>query len=108
MLVDDGRGILQSRTHDCLIGNHECLLLFTPSCLLGAVAMSGAVLFILRSRFLLYSAGSRVNRGQAVLSGFSVGLFYFVQVESLCRYVLCISWLHLCFLCVDVMVITSA
>ena len=27
-----GRGILQSRSHDCLIGSHECLLLFTPSC----------------------------------------------------------------------------
>ena len=27
-----GRGILQSRSHDCLIGNHECLLLLTPSC----------------------------------------------------------------------------
>ena len=27
-----GRGILQSRSHDCLIGNHEGLLLFTPSC----------------------------------------------------------------------------
>ena len=27
-----GRGILQSRLHDCLIGSHECLLLFTPSC----------------------------------------------------------------------------
>ena len=26
-----GRGILQSRPHDCLIGSHECLLLFTPS-----------------------------------------------------------------------------
>ena len=26
------RGILQSRSHDCLIGSHECLLLFTPSC----------------------------------------------------------------------------
>ena len=22
-----GRGILQSRSHDCLIGSHECLLL---------------------------------------------------------------------------------
>ena len=36
MLVKDarayGRGILQSRSHDCLIGSHECLLLFTPSC----------------------------------------------------------------------------
>ena len=27
-----GRGILQSRSHDCLICSHECLLLFTPSC----------------------------------------------------------------------------
>ena len=27
-----GRGILQSRSHDYLIGSHECLLLFTPSC----------------------------------------------------------------------------
>ena len=27
-----GRGILQSRSHDYLIGRHECLLLFTPSC----------------------------------------------------------------------------
>ena len=27
-----GRGILQRRSHDCLIGSHECILLFTPSC----------------------------------------------------------------------------
>ena len=27
-----GRGILQSRSHDCPIGSHECLLLFTTSC----------------------------------------------------------------------------
>ena len=26
------RGILQSQSHDCLVGSHECLLLFTPSC----------------------------------------------------------------------------
>ena len=32
MLVEDARGILQSRSHDCLIGSHECLLLFTSSC----------------------------------------------------------------------------
>ena len=29
MMVEDGRGISQSR---CFIGSHECLLLFTPSC----------------------------------------------------------------------------
>ena len=32
MLVEDGRGILQSRSHDCFECSHECLLLFTPSC----------------------------------------------------------------------------
>ena len=31
MVVEDARGILQSRSHDCLIGSHECLILFTPS-----------------------------------------------------------------------------
>ena len=25
------RGILQSRSHNCFIGSHECLLLFNPS-----------------------------------------------------------------------------
>ena len=33
MLVEDarrpyGRGILQIRSHDCLVGSHECLILF--------------------------------------------------------------------------------
>ena len=27
-----GRCILQSRSHDCFIDSHECLLLFIPSC----------------------------------------------------------------------------
>ena len=27
-----GRGSLQSFSHNCLVGSHECLLLFTPSC----------------------------------------------------------------------------
>ena len=43
----------------------------------GCVAMSSAVLFIFRSRLLLYSVGSAVNRVQIVLSGFSVRLFCF-------------------------------
>ena len=38
----------------------------------GCVAMGSAVLFILRSRLLLYYARSGVNRVQVVLSGFSV------------------------------------
>ena len=29
MLVEDGRRILQSRSHDCLVGSHECLLLLS-------------------------------------------------------------------------------
>ena len=43
----------------------------------GCVAMCNAVLFIFRSRLLLYYAGSSVNMVQVVLSGFSVRLFSF-------------------------------
>ena len=52
----------------------------------GCVAMGSAVLFIFRSRLLLYSAGSGVNRVQVILSGFSVRLFYIVQAKTLCMY----------------------
>ena len=50
------------------------------------VAIGSAVLFIFRSRLLLYSVGSAVNRVQVVLSRFSVRLFCFVQAKTLCRY----------------------
>ena len=60
--------------------------------------MRSAGLFIFRSRLLLYSAGSGVNRVQVVLSGFSARLFCFVQSKTVCMGV-CISWLHSC-LCV--------
>ena len=43
----------------------------------GCVAMSSALLFIVRSG---------VNIVQVVLSGFSKRLFCFVQAKSLCRY----------------------
>ena len=46
----------------------------------GCVAMGGALLFTVRSRLLVYSAGSGVNRVQVVLSGFSKRLFCFVHV----------------------------
>ena len=52
----------------------------------GCVATRSAVLFILRSRLFLYSAGSGVNRVQVVLSGFTMRLFCFVQAKTLCRY----------------------
>ena len=74
----------------------------------GCVAMRSAVLFIFRSRLLLYSAGSGVNRVQVVLSGFSVRLFCFVQATTLCRYG-CMYFLAAPVLvCVDVMVMSSA
>ena len=52
----------------------------------GCIAMGSALLFIVRSRLLVYSAGSGVNRVQVVLSGFSKRLFCFVQTKTLCRY----------------------
>ena len=70
--------------------------------------MGSAVLFIFRSRLLLYSAGSVVNRVQVVLSGFSVRLFCFGQARTLCRSG-CMYFLDaLVLVCVDVMVMSSA
>ena len=61
--------------------------------------MRSAELFIFKSRLLLYSAGSGVNRVQVVLSEFSVRLFCFVQAKLYVGMVVCISCLHL-YLCV--------
>ena len=61
--------------------------------------MGSALLFIVRSRLLVYSAGSDVNRVQVVLSGFSKRLFCFVQAKPCVGMVVCISWLH-SYLCV--------
>ena len=73
----------------------------------GCVAMCSVVLFIFRSRLLVYSAGSGVNRVQVVLSGFSVRLFYFVQTKTVCRYG-CMYFLSaLVLVCEDVMVMSS-
>ena len=74
----------------------------------GCVSMGSAVLFILRSKLLLYSAGSEVNRVQVVLSGFSVRLFCFVQAKTLCRYGCMYFLAALMLVCVDVMVMSSA
>ena len=48
----------------------------------GCVAMGSALLFIVSSRLLVYSAGSGVNRVQVFLSGFSKRLFCFVQAKN--------------------------
>ena len=65
----------------------------------GYVAMGSVVLFIWRSRLLVYSSGSGVNRVKVVLSGFSMRLFCFVQAKHYVGMVVYISWLHSC-LCV--------
>ena len=74
----------------------------------GCVAMGSAVLFILRSRLLVYSAGFGVNRVQVVLSGFSVRLLCFVQENTLCRYGCLYFFAALVLVCVDVIVMSSA
>ena len=71
-------------------------------------AMGSALLFIVRSRLLVYSAGSGVNRVQVVLSGFSKRLFCFVQAKTLCRYGCMYFLAALVLVCVDVIVMSSA
>ena len=58
------------------------------------VDMGSAVLFIFRSRLLLYSAGSGVNRVQVVLYGFSVRLFVLSRQKLYGVMVVCISCLY--------------
>ena len=74
----------------------------------GCIAMGSTMLFILRSRLLLYSAGSGVNRVKVVSSGFSVRLFCFVQAKTLCMYSGMYLLAALMLVCVDVMVMSSA
>ena len=61
--------------------------------------MGSALLFIVRSRLLIYSAGSGVNRVHVVLSGFSKRLFVLSRQKLYVGMVACISWLH-SYLCV--------
>ena len=74
------------------------------------VAMGSVVLCILRSRLLVYSARSAVNRVQVVWSGFSMKLFYFVPAKTLCRYgyIYFLAALVLVFVDVMVMVMSSS
>ena len=64
----------------------------------GCVFMGSALLFIVRSRLLVYSAGSGVNSVQVVLSGFSKRLFCPCK-KLYVGMVACISWLQ-SYLCV--------
>ena len=74
------RGILQSRSHNVWM----CVLYVSFGSKVrprtfGYVAMGSAFLFILRSRLLLYSAGSGVNRVQVIF------LIYIINT-------VCITW----------------
>ena len=68
----------------------------------GCVAMGSALLFIVRTRLLVYSAGSGLNRVQVVLSGFRMRLFCFVQAKILFRYGCMCFLAALVLVCVDV------
>ena len=65
----------------------------------GCFAMGSALLFIFRSRLIVYSAGSGVNRVQVVLSGFRMRLFCFVlsRKKPFCRYGCMYFWAALVF-----------
>ena len=74
----------------------------------GCVALGSALFFIVRSRLLVYSAGSGMNRVHVVLSGFSKRWFCFVQAKTLCRYGCMYFLAALVLVCVDVIVMSSA
>ena len=70
--------------------------------------MVSAVLFILRSRLLVYTAGYGLNRVQIPSSGFSVRLLCFVRDKIVCCYVCIYFFAVLVLVCVDVMVMSPA
>ena len=74
----------------------------------GCLVMGSALLFIVRSRLLVYSAGSGMNRVQVVLSGLSKRLFCFVQAKTLCWYGCMYLLAAFVLVCVDVIVMSCA
>ena len=60
----------------------------------GCAETGSAVLFILRSRLLVYSACLVVKRVQVVLSGFSVRWLCLPRQKLYVGMVVCISFLH--------------
>ena len=74
----------------------------------GCVVIGRAMLVNFRAILLLYCAGSGVNRVQVVFSGFSVILFCFVQLKTVCRYGCMYFLAALVLVCVDVLVMPSA
>ena len=62
----------------------------------GCVAIGSVLLFIVRSRLLVYSAGSVVNRVQVVCLDLERGCFVLSRQKLNVGMVVCISWLHSC------------
>ena len=73
----------------------------------GCVAMGSALLFIVRSRLLVYSAGSGVNR-ECKLFCLDLVRGCFVQTKILCRYGCMYFLAALVLVCVDVIVMSFA
>ena len=65
----------------------------------GCVAMGSALLFIVRSRLLVYYEVSGVNRVQVVCLDLVRGCFVLSSQKLYVAMVVCISWLH-SYLCV--------
>ena len=74
----------------------------------GCVAMGSALLFIVRFRLLVYSAGSGVNRVQVVLSVFSKRLFVLSRQKLYVGMVYVFLGCTRTCVCVDVIVMSSA
>ena len=60
----------------------------------GCVAMGSALLYTVRSRLLVYSARSGVNKVQVVLSGLNKRLFCFVQALQAALVLVCVASLR--------------
>ena len=67
---------------NCEVWSCRCLCMGSMSGSECRCCMFMFVLFIMRSRLVLYSAGSLVNRVQVILFGISVRLFCFVQAKT--------------------------
>ena len=73
----------------------------------GCVVMRSDLLFIVRSRFLIFYR-VRSEQSASCLFGFSKRILCFVQTKMLCRYGCMYFLAALVLVCVDVMVMSSA
>ena len=111
MLVEDGRGIFQSRSHDYLTPGPFvypilvlCVLYVSFGYKVRPITL-GALPWVVQCCLFRGPDCSYILQGlewtecRLFLAGFSVRLFYFVQTKTVCRYGCMHFWLHSC-LCV--------